>query len=144
MSRIPRLWIEPFGMAKKMDRIFNEFSVDACESPSFGGTDVYEKDGALVFESELPGAKKEDINVKVEDGQLVISGETSRQDEVARENFFRRGRRFGKFNRSFTLPEEVRELENIEAQFEDGILKVRVPLNKSIKEKDQPLEIKIG
>lgn len=144
MTRLPRLWIEPFGLTKKMDRMFNEFFTDWPETSTFGRTDVYEKDGQLVFESELPGVKKEDVHIRVEEGQLIISGETSRVEKVEQENYFRMGRRFGKFQRSFPLPDEVTEYDKINASLNDGVLTVEVPLNRSIKEKEKPVEIQIG
>ncbi len=144
MARLPRLWIEPFGMSRRMDQLFNEFFTDWPEATSFGRTDVYEKDGNLVFESELPGVKREDINIKVEEGRLIVTGETRREEKIEEENFFRMGRRYGKFQRAFPLPEEVSDPKRIQAKFQDGILKISVPLRQSLKEKEKPIEIKIG
>ncbi|MEA3356764.1 MAG: Hsp20/alpha crystallin family protein, partial [Candidatus Bipolaricaulota bacterium] len=90
-----------------------------------------------------PGMKKEDLEIKVEDGRLYISGETNRDEEIRRENYFRLGRSYGQFQRCFPLPQEQIEQSGIKARFEDGILRVTVPLKESIKEKEKAIEIKV-
>ena len=144
MTRFPRVWVSPLGLNRRVDKIFNEFMTDWPETSTFGRTDVFEKDGSLHFETELAGATKEDINIKVDDGHLIISGETKRSEEINEENYFRMGRRVGTFQRTFPLPEQASDPQKIQASFENGILKVTVPLNQSIKEKEQPVEIKVG
>jgi len=145
MVRLPELWREPLALSRRMERLFDDFfSHDwPFETTTFGRTDIYEKDGQLVYETELPGVKREDIHLKVEDGRLIVSGETKREERVEEENYFRMGRRVGKFQRSFPLPEEIADAKKIKAKFEDGILKVSVPLKESLKEKEKPIEIRV-
>lgn len=148
VKRLPSLWREPLLMGTGISRLLDEFFRDFDQvgfdiTPSFGRTDIYEKDRNLVFETELPGMKKEEIEIKVEDDKLVVSGETKRNEEVREENYFRIGRRYGRFQRCFPLPADRVEKGGIRARFKDGILKVRVPLKESIKEKGKPIEIKV-
>lgn len=150
MTRLPTLWTEPFALSTRLSRLMDEFFGDFDRSlfdwPSFetfGRTDVYEKDGKLFYETELPGVKREDIDIKVEDGRLTISGEVKRDERVERENYFRIGRHYGKFQRVFPLPEQADDPKKIKASFEDGILRVTVPLRESLKEKEKPIEIKV-
>ena len=143
MTRLPRLWVRPMGLGRRMDRLFDEMFSDWPEARSFGRTDIYEKGGSLIFETELPGARREDIKIKVEDHQLIISGETKREEKVEEENYFRMGRSVGTFQRTYPLPEEVAQPNKIQANFKDGILRVTVPLKNSIKEKEKPVEIKV-
>ena len=148
VRRLPSLWRGPLLMGMEPTRFLDEFFRDFGDigldiAPSFGRTDVYEKDRNLVFETELPGMKKEDIQIKVEEGRLVISGEQKRSEEVKEEHYFRMGRRYGRFQRAFPLPEDLAEKGAIKAKFEDGILKVTVPLKESIKQKEKPIEIKV-
>jgi len=75
---------------------------------------------------DLPGVKKEDINIDVKDNTLLISGERNFKEEVKEEDYYRVETSFGKFSRSFTLPEDV-DTENIEASAENGILEVVIP-----------------
>jgi HSP20 family protein len=88
--------------------------------------DIYEKGGNLIVKAELPGVSKEDVEVTVDNGDLVIQGERHADDEVDDENYYRMERFSGSFYRRFTLPEGVDE-DQITAEFKDGVLEVRVP-----------------
>jgi HSP20 family protein len=151
MTRLPELWREPFAISTRLSRLMDELFADFDRSlffdwtplETFGRTDIYEKDGKLVYETELPGVKKEDIEIKVEDGRLVISGEVKRDERIERENYFRIGRHYGKFQRCLPLPEQADDPKKIKANFEDGILRVTVPLRESLKQKEKPIEIKV-
>ncbi len=147
-NRLPSVWTEPLligsGLTRVFDDMFRDFhNVGFDISPTFGRSDIYEKDRNLVIETELPGVKKDDITLKVEDDTLCISGEMKRQDEVKKENYFRMGRRYGSFQRSFPLPTDITDKNAIKARFEDGILKVMIPLRESIKEKEKPIEVSV-
>ena len=146
MARLPSIWEEPFRLTSRLGRWIDEFFRDFEPSifgfESFGRTDIYEKDGKLVYETELPGVKKEDIDIRVEDGRLVITGEVKRTEEIAEENYYRMGRRYGRFQRVFPLPEEIDDPKKIQAKFEDGILKVIVPLKRPLRE-ERAIEIEI-
>ena len=148
INKLPTVWAEPLllgtGLSKVFDEFFGDFhKVGIDVAPTFGRSDIYEKDSNLVIETELPGAKKEDVSIKVEDDTVSISGEMKRSEEVKKENYFRMGRRYGSFQRTFPLPTDIADKKGIKAHFEDGILKVMVPLKESIKEKEQPIEIKV-
>jgi len=149
-TRLPTLWTEPFALSSRLSRFMEDLLADFDRSlfdwptfETFGRTDVYEKDGKLFYETELPGVKKEDVEIKVEDGRLTISGEAKRDERIERENYFRIGRHYGKFQRVFPLPEQADDAKKIKASFEDGILRVTVPLRESLKEKEKPIEIKV-
>lgn len=88
--------------------------------------DVYEKNGTLIAKAELPGVKKEDIEITLEAGDLVIRGERKTESEVKEEAYYRMERTYGSFYRRLPLPFEVAP-EAITATFADGILEVRVP-----------------
>ncbi len=146
--RLPDVWREPFlvgtGISRLLDEFFHDFDQIGFDvSPNFVRTDIYEKDKNLVFETELPGMKKDDIQIKVEDDKLIISGETKRNEAVREENYFRIGRRYGRFQHAFPLPADVVDKAGIKARFEDGILRVTVPLKESLKEKEKPIEVKV-
>lgn len=148
IRRVPAVRRTPFVMESNLTRLFDEMFSDFNRigtdmAPSFGRTDVYEKEQSLLFETELPGVKKEDVSIKVEDDQLVISGEVKRNEEIDRESYFRVGRRYGQFQRSFPLPADLIQRDGIRAKFEDGILTVTAPMKESIKEKAKPLEIAV-
>jgi HSP20 family protein len=133
-----------FGLSNLIDDLFRDFDRIGFETPTaFGRTDVYEKDQKLVYETELPGMKKTDIEVKIEEERLIISGELQRDESIDRQNYFRMGRRYGRFQRSYPIPMEQLDTSKVRAQFEDGILRVSIPLRESIAQRRKPLEVKI-
>jgi len=88
--------------------------------------DVYEQNGALVLKAELPGLNKEDVQVEIYNGNLVIKGESKTAKEATEEAYYRTERTFGSFYRSLVLPWEVTP-EQITATLTDGVLEVRIP-----------------
>ena len=147
-NRLPSVWTEPLLLGTGISRLFDDFfkdfhNVGLDVAPSFGRSDIYEKDHNLIIETELPGVKKEDVSIKVDKDILSISGEMKRNEEVKEENYFRMGRRYGNFQRTFPLPADIADKKKIKARFENGILKVMIPLKESIKEKEKPIEIKV-
>jgi len=148
IRRLPDVRRGPFllesGLSKVIDEVFRDFDrVGFDVAPSFGRTDVYEKEKHLVFETEIPGVKKDEISIKAEDDRLTISGEVKRNDDVDRENYFRIGRRYGRFQRCFPLPADLVDKAGMKARFEDGVLVVSAPMKESIKEKEKPVEIAV-
>jgi HSP20 family protein len=105
---------------------------------------VNTREGEFAYhvEVDLPGVKKEDISIQVEDGRLVISGERKSKEEVKEEGYYKVESSFGSFSRSFTVPEEV-DVENIHAQTQDGVLEVILPKLESTKvDKVKKIDIK--
>jgi HSP20 family protein len=88
-------------------------------------TDIYADDDKIVIKAELPGVDKKDIHVDVKDGVLTLRGERSYEKEVKEENYHRKERAFGKFQRSFTLPDGL-DPNKIEADYKDGVLKLEI------------------
>ena len=89
--------------------------------------DVAEKNGAYKVTAELPGVKKEDIQVSVDGPQVTLSAEVKQEKEATQdERVLHAERVFGKVTRSFTLPQEVDETK-AEAKFRDGVLELTLP-----------------
>lgn len=101
--------------------------------------DVYEKDNNIVVEAEIPGAKKEDIEVKIKDNAVVIRGEVKKEEEKKEENYYRSERFYGKFERVIPLPADVK-VEEAKAEYQDGVLKLTIP--KATSEKEIKIEVK--
>jgi len=91
--------------------------------------DIHEKDGKIMVESELPGMEKKDINVRVEDGILTISGEKKTEAKDEKDGYYRVERSFGKFERSVRLPSYAKD-DTINASYKDGVLKIEIPCEK--------------
>ncbi|MBS3765460.1 Hsp20/alpha crystallin family protein [Candidatus Bipolaricaulota bacterium] len=135
----------PFSSGGLLDELFKDLDRGFFGSSSlgrFGNTDIYEENGTLHYEMELPGLGKDDIETKVKGDQLVVTGETRKRNEKEDANYIHRGRRYGKFRRTFGLPEEVKDPEKVCASFEDGVLDVEVDLSESLTEEDT-VEIEI-
>ncbi|MGC8941416.1 MAG: Hsp20/alpha crystallin family protein [Sulfurihydrogenibium sp.] len=144
---IPAIAISPLRelarIENEINRIFKELIPQqevATEVAAWAPrVDVYEKDNNLVIEAEIPGAKKEDIEVKVKDNAVVIRGEVKREEEKKEENYYRSERFYGKFEKVIPLPTDVK-IEEAKAEYQDGVLKLTIP--KATAEKEVKIEIK--
>ncbi|MHC5009460.1 MAG: Hsp20/alpha crystallin family protein [Planctomycetota bacterium] len=100
--------------------------------------DVAETEDGLTITAELPGLKKDDVHITLEDGVLSISGEKKFEKEEKEKNYHRVERRYGAFHRSFTLPAGV-DASKATASFEDGVLTIALPKTEAAK----PRQLKI-
>jgi HSP20 family protein len=103
-------------------------------------TDVVEESNAYVVTIDLPGLKKDDVSITVEENVLKIAGERKTEHEENSEGYRRLERSFGSFERTFRLPREI-EVDKIESTYENGVLRVRVP--KSEKALPRRIEVKV-
>ncbi len=102
--------------------------------------DISETDAAFSITAEVPGIKREDVKINIEDHVLSISGAKNQEKEEKGETFHRIERFYGSFNRSFSLPENVIE-DKIEAVFKDGLLILTIP--KMEVKKPKSIEIRV-
>lgn len=102
--------------------------------------DIFEEAEDVVVKAELPGMKKEDIEVKLTDNTITISGEKKKEEKVEKKDYYRLERSYGSFCRAFSLPVEV-QTDKAKAQFKDGILEVRIPKSEEAKRKEKKLLI---
>ena len=133
-DRINRMFDEAFLRAKDFDE---EVSL-ASWKPT---VDIYDTDDAIILNVELPGVDKEKVTVDIKDNVLTLRGERSIDKEIKEENYYRRERSFGLFNRCFTLPITVNP-EDIKATYKNGILTVEVPKPKEKKPKQITIDVK--
>ena len=102
--------------------------------------DIYETDKEIVLKAELPEMQEKDIEIKVEDNILTLSGDRRMEKEVKEENYHRIERSYGSFLRSFTLPQTV-DRENIKASYKDGVLKLSLPKKEEVKPKQIKIDV---
>jgi HSP20 family protein len=136
---------DPFKELRDLERkMFNNFPSLSEESALSGFTPVIntrEGEYAYHIEADLPGVKKEDISVDTKDNVLTISGERKHKEEVKKDDYYKLESSYGKFQRSFTLPEGV-DTENIQASCENGVLEVTIPKLAIEDKKKQKIEVK--
>jgi HSP20 family protein len=118
-GRFNRLFDDPFFRIGRMD---DDSGLDTWNP----AVDLYEKDDHFMITAELPGVDKNDIKIDLKDRLLTLSGERTYDNEVKEENYYRRERSYGKFQRAFTLPADV-DSDKIKAEFKDGVLRIEVP-----------------
>ncbi len=134
-------FFEPFmELQKEVDRLFNEFMKPLkTDFEFYPRVDAYETEDKVVLELEIPGVKKDELKVTVEDGVLKISGEKKTERDEKGRNYRIVERSFGKFERAFIIPDYV-DVNNILAKYNDGVLTLEMPKKK---EEKPALEIKI-
>jgi HSP20 family protein len=129
-----------------MNRLFNEFfsRTEGQEGTWLSGAwiplvDIHETDDALILKAELPGFSKDDVNVEIKDNSLTLKGQCQEEKEVKEEQYHRRERAYGSFQRTFMLPVTV-DPERVTATYKDGVLELRLPKRETAK----PKRIAIG
>ena len=148
MNSITR-W-EPFrnlaSLQEQVNRLFegnlnhdHDQSALTAWSPS---VDVYETENDLVIKADLPEVAEKDIDVRVENSMLTIRGER-KLEKVKEENYLRMERSYGFFTRSFSLPNTV-NTEQIQAQYNDGVLTVTLPKRAESKPKQVKINVSNG
>jgi HSP20 family protein len=96
--------------------------------------DIGENGTEFIVKAELPDVKKEDIKVNVENGILWISGERKAEKEEKGVKFHRLERAYGRFERSFTLPDEA-DPDKITSEYKEGVLTIHLPKSPNVKTK---------
>lgn len=88
--------------------------------------DVYEEGGDIIVKAEIPGMKKEEIHIDINEKTVTVSGEKKKEEKVERKDYVHLERTYGSFARTFTLPAEV-QTDKARATFKDGVLELRMP-----------------
>ena len=118
-----------FGLWRQIDRLFED-SVGRGQAGRTEWTpavDIFETENHdLVIKAELPGMTREDIDVTVENGTLVLKGQKKFDEAVKEEHYRRIERNYGQFYRTFTLPNTV-DASKVSADYKNGILTVKLP-----------------
>lgn len=151
-------------MAEDMDRILEDFGfagpsftiaplLASTMQPGLGGRsaslrtvwapqlETFRRGDKLVVRADLPGLRKEDVHVEVDDGILTIEGERSEEQVDERDDYYRSERSYGRFHRALPLPDGVTG-EACEATFKDGVLEVTLPLPKEPERKARKIQIR--
>ncbi|RXK12780.1 heat-shock protein Hsp20 [Halarcobacter mediterraneus] len=118
---------DPFKQMRELEKNFYNYPSSNEGVGSFVPVvNTREGENAFHIDVDLPGVKKEDIKVDINKNVLTISGERKTKEEIKEEDYYKVETSFGKFSRSFTIPENV-DIENIEARSDNGVLEVVIP-----------------
>ncbi len=136
-------------MRKDMDRLFDEFTKPArrrriwpkSEGVLIPNIDLYDKKNEIVLKVELPGVRREDIDLTITKDSLIIKGDVKRDEDVPEENYYIAERIYGAFSRTITLPFEV-ESEQAQATMSNGLLEIVLPKREEAKPKEIKIEVK--
>lgn len=148
------VWTNPMALLNDMDRIFEDFRSDwenAFLAPRAFTTDLVrqplidlaDNGKEYVIKAEVPGLKREDLNIEVTENGIEISGETKveEKEEDKERGYLRKERRYAKFYRSLPLPDAVLS-EKADAELKDGILTVKLPKAAPPEKKSKKVSVK--
>jgi HSP20 family protein len=129
----------------RMNRLFQDSfgrGEESLTSTAFAPpVDIYEDEHSFMLKLEVPGIEEKDIDVRLENNTLTVTGERKFEKEEKEENFRRVERRYGSFTRSFTLPNTV-DTDNVSADYDKGVLKIR--LQKKAEAKPKQIKVNVG
>jgi len=138
---------------EELERMFNDFFRQRFFAPSWiphfkfpeladvsTVVDMFEEGDNLVIKAELPGMKKEDINIDLRDDVITISGEKKSEEKTERKDFHRVERSFGSFTRRLQLPVEIKA-DKVEASFKDGVLEIKMPKSEAAKQNAKKIAV---
>ena len=108
----------------------------------FPRIDVRESDKETVIEAELPGMKKEDIEVSISNGALTIKAERREEKEKNRRGFYSLARSFSVFERTIPLPDGI-DIDHVEASFKGGVLRVILPRTDGARERIRQIPVSV-
>jgi HSP20 family protein len=137
---------ELVAMQERLNRFFDEARRSDDDVMTQGdwipAVDIFQTDQhEVVLKAELPGLKREDIDVQVENNTLTIKGERRQEKSVAKEHYHRVERCYGTFSRSFSLPNTI-DSEKVRAEYRNGVLSVTLPLREEAKPRQIQVDVK--
>lgn len=151
-----RDWPSFAEFRREMDRMFEDFGRDWFRMPSRlrmpdlepmlrgalnPAVDVVESDGGYRITAELPGLDAKDVDISVSGDLLTVRGEKSETREETDKGTHVSERRYGSFQRAFSLPDSV-DRDRIEAAFEKGVLTIKLPKSEAARAVEKKIEIK--
>ncbi|MBI3622448.1 MAG: Hsp20/alpha crystallin family protein [Nitrospirae bacterium] len=108
--------------------------------PRQPAVEIVEEKEQVIVKAEIPGLKKEEIQVNLSDGMLTISGERKEEVEKKEKGYYYSERSYGSFRRSIQLPAEVKA-DRVSAMFKDGVLEIRLPKTEQAKQREVTIKV---
>ena len=132
------LWRE---FERPFDSAFGSPAPDRSERRWAPAVDVKETEDAYTVDADLPGLKREDIDLRIEDNVVTLKGERSAESSEEKNGYHVYERRSGKFERAFKIPNGF-DAGNVKAAYENGVLRVTLPKREETKPKQIEVKIK--
>ncbi|HHD82826.1 MAG TPA: Hsp20/alpha crystallin family protein [Bacteroidetes bacterium] len=135
------------SMKDEIDRMFDRYFVKSSDNRQLPDItwippiDVEETKDEIIVKAEIPGMKKDDIKISLQNDNILIEGEKKQEKESKGKNYHRIERVFGKFKRMITLPCEVKA-DKVKAKYENGLLTINLPKSEETKSVNIPIELK--
>jgi len=120
---------------------FGGWPFGRSEHASTPAVDMYETEGEVMVKASLPGLKPEEVEITITGNALEIRGETKEETEEKRGDYYYKERSFGTFQRSLTLPVEIKA-DEAEATFQNGVLTLKMPKAEQAKAKQIKIQAK--
>ena len=108
--------------------------------PRQPAVEISEEKDQVIVKAEIPGLKKEDLQVNLSNSLLTIRGERKQEEEKKGKGYYYSERSYGSFSRSIQLPAEVRS-DKVSASFKDGVLEIRLPKTEEAKQRDVAIKV---
>ena len=138
---------EPFRALRRRDDMFEDMFRDFFRRGAEEGgiaepaVEMTESDGEMTVKMEVPGVEKDQIQLTVADDHLMVRGESRKEKEEKKKNYYRQEIRYGAFQRTVPLPVEV-DATKAKAELKNGVLKVTLP--KSAQPKAREVKVAVG
>lgn len=133
---------EASTLHNRINRMFDEsflapfrFDGELAESQWRPAVDIYDKGDQIVIKAELPGLEKKDIHVDLKDRVLTLKGERSFENEAKEDNFYRKERIYGSFQRAFSLPANL-DPDDVKADYTNGVLTIEIAKPEKVKPRE--------
>ncbi len=157
-AAVPTIW-RPFeDLRREVEQIFDDFDQGFWRAPSrrlldivpFGrratttpAVDIVEREKDYQITAEMPGMEEKDVELKVANDVMTIKGEKKEEKEEKKKDYHLTERRYGAFQRSFSLPDGV-DPDKIEASFKKGVLTITLPKKPEAVKPERKIEVKAG
>jgi len=129
---------------KDMDKLFDDFfffsPTSLFKNEWVPSIDVEEDKNSIRVKAEIPGMDEKDLNVRIEDNVLTLSGEKKEEKNEEKKNYIFSERKFGSFSRSISLPEGIKT-DKIKATFKKGVLNIDIPKDEAKEPKKIAIEV---
>ncbi len=132
------------GLNEFFRRPLSLFNLPGSRFPETGEliptVDLFESDGDVVLKAELPGIRKEDLDITLTEDTITLAGEKKKEEKIKKKDYYRWESSYGSFCRTFSLPAEVKT-DQIKTKFKDGILEIRMPKTEEAKKKEIKVKV---